>query len=184
MKSDISKKIVEFAAELREIEPYTKLGPFKASNLRGTLKEEYAVLNDKPGIYKWWATEKQFNEFKDYYNIKESGNYEIYPKKIDGETLYCIYVGKASGQTLKDRLKLYVNKTEGVSTIRKVLAKIKKTNQKDQGISNYIDDLYVSCEVYDMPLGCKETDVLCLCLEVEEINAFTRICNTSENYNK
>ena len=97
--------------------------------------------------------------------------------------MYCIYVGRTSGQSLKERLKHYINNSNA-STVRKNIAKFSGSVPKSDDVSGYVNKLYVSCDAYDMKIKTEEADILCMVLETHEINKYYRICNESVNYKK
>lgn len=107
------------------------------------------IPNNKPGYYKWWAREKEaillvkklgydFNEYKKYMEVKDD--------------LYCIYIGIAVKESIRNRLNWHVNdkhdynsvKTGFLSTFRKSIAALITGNLLDKdGTNKFIDKLFI-----------------------------------------
>lgn len=180
MTEDV-KKLLKM---IEDIKPKETITPISGAELKEKFEDKNVTFYKYPGIYKWWATKEQLEDFKKNHKEAVSKNekdYETYD--LNGKTLYCIYVGKASGQSLKERLKHYINNRD-TSTVRKNIAKFSGSVPKSDDVSGYVNKLYVSCDAYDMKIKTEEADILCMVLETHEINKYYRICNKSVNYKK
>ncbi len=180
----MTKDVKEIIKKIENIEPKEIITPISGTELKERLEDKTQTFHNCPGIYKWWATENQLKDFKKNHGEAESKNNGDYETcELNGKTLYCIYVGKALGQSLRKRLEHYV-KNRDTSTVRKQIGEIIGEDVKSEKVTEYINKLYVSCDAYELKIKSEETDILCMILETHEINRFYRICNKSVNYRK
>lgn len=125
------------------------------------------IPNNKPGYYKWWATEDFLHEI--FYKLNLSDD-EINIIKDTIETknkYYCIYIGIAKSESLFDRICGWhineYNATGNVrhSTLRKSLTALFTTNKLDTRMTNnLIDKLFIEYFPMDLPIGTDETKKL------------------------
>lgn len=148
----------------------------------------HKIPNKKPGYYKWWATEE------DTILIFDRLGFDFLDYKEDIETsngLYCIYVGVAIKESIRDRLDWHVNdkhnesavKSGYLSTFRKSIASIIAGNQYDKETTNcFIDRLMVEYFDLDLPIKSEEAKQQIHRTEKDLLIASLRVLNIQENH--
>ena len=120
---------------------------YKAIELRGkgALKRF-----QKPGLYKWWAPEEQFQKLLQLLLPNSKDDQETVEKKTEKTgNLYCIYVGQA--KLLDGRLRKHLSGSLDNSTFRKSLAAILSARKKmdveelKTKVNEFINKLKVEC---------------------------------------
>ena len=119
----------------------------KASKLRDKNNLENMV-EDKPGYYKWWAEINEVNLLFEKLGLVPSVVNEL--EKRDDK--YCIYVGVAIKESVRNRLNWHINqinspsaiKSGTLSTLRQTISSVlfedmRLTNETNE----FIDKLYV-----------------------------------------
>lgn len=146
------------------------------------------ISNDKPGYYKWWAKEEDIIElfkglkfdFLDYKNFIEKRN-----------NWYCIYVGVAIKESIRDRINWHINdkhtesavRSGWLSTLRKSIASIIAKNQYDKETTNdFIDKLKVEYFEIDFSIKSEEAKKEIGVIENNLINKYLRLLNIKDNY--
>lgn len=118
------------------------------------------IPNDKPGLYTWWAEEKDFQYLLERLGVAKD-DIDEYVIKENG--LYCIYVGIAVNESIRSRLNWHVNdshtssrvKHGTLSTLRQSISSLVLRNQYDkEGTDRFIDKLKIDFTVYDSPIKC------------------------------
>ncbi len=126
--------------------------PFPASYLR---KKEVLeqITNKKPGYYKWWAKKEDVEILLKKLDVDvRFEDVETDIEKKEGSDLYCIYIGIAEKESIRNRLNWHVNKKHALSaiksgflsTLRQSLSSLLAHNQKNEEATNeFIDNLYI-----------------------------------------
>ena len=119
----------------------------KAISLRD--KTELNKISSLPGYYKWWASKSELDVILDALNVHFC---EIKNALEIKDGLYCIYVGIAVKESVRDRLNWHVNDKHTasqvingtLSTLRQSISSIVVMNQYNKGATDsFIDKLYV-----------------------------------------
>lgn len=111
------------------------------------------ISNDRPGYYKWWAKKEDVEMLLE----KLGGDVtfidiESCIEKKEGSDLYCIYIGIAVNESIRNRLNWHVNQRHSpsavnsgfLSTLRQSLSSILSRDQMDEEVTNQIiDKLYI-----------------------------------------
>lgn len=120
------------------------------------------IPGDKPGYYKWWAKE---NELQIILNKLGISLDEIMPSLERKGDFYCIYVGVAVNESIRDRLNWHINqinkptnvKNGTLSTLRQTISSIVGKNMLDTKATNdFIDKLVVEFHSVDLPIKSQE----------------------------
>lgn len=119
----------------------------KAKLLRN--KENLNAISPLPGYYKWWALKSELEVILNVLNIQLS---EIENALEFKDGMYCIYVGIAVKESVRNRLNWHVNDNHSafqvmngtLSTLRQSISSIIVKNQYDkESTDSFIDKLYV-----------------------------------------
>ena len=129
-------------------------------------KEELKKIpNDKPGYYKWWATREDFEHILRVLNINFADIENALEVK---DTYYCIYIGIAAKESVRQRLDWHINDKHTVSkvcngtlsTLRQSLSSVYAHNQYDKATTNAcIDRFKVEYFCIDTAIKSSETVV-------------------------
>ena len=123
------------------------------------IRNGVSQVEDKTGLYKWWCTREVL-----YYianeldcNIENCSIEEIETEEIEtenNETLFCVYVGVAVKETLKERIKWHMGnhtdssvKHKTLSTLKQSLSAILYHDMSPSlkgNLDDYMDQFYVS----------------------------------------
>ena len=158
----------------------------KALTLRK--KENLLKIQQKPGYYKWWAlNEELFVILKalnlDYSKIKDFIEYK------DG--FYCIYVGIAVKESVRDRLNWHINDSHTparvqngiLSTLRQSIASIVSNNQFDKLHTDYfMNKLFVEYFYSDNEVKTAVAKNELISIEKKLMNDYLRILNIRDNH--
>lgn len=146
------------------------------------------IPNDKPGYYKWWATKKDTIRIFDGLGL----NFSDYKQDLESnEGLYCIYVGIAIKESIRDRLDWHINdrhnksavKNRTLSTLRQSIASVIAGNQYDKEATNsFIDKLKVEYVALDFPIKSEEAKVEIHRMEKDLLGKSLRVLNIQENH--
>ncbi len=158
----------------------------KAKELRN--KDVLNTISDsKPGYYKWWSPiealeiilkelDTSFEDIKPYLETKDE--------------LYCIYVGIAVKESLRDRLNWHVNqkhresavRSGTLSTLRQTISSIVAHDQYNEDRTNEFIDL-LTIEYFELPLKIKsdEASEEIHRIEHELLSSHLRVLNIQEN---
>lgn len=117
------------------------------------------ISNERPGYYKWWADEETFREIL---TELEVGFEEIEPYVEKQGELYCVYVGIAANESIRNRLNWHVNdshtlarvKNGTLSTLRQSISSLVAHDQSDkEATDNFIDRLKIEYFENENPIG-------------------------------
>lgn len=111
------------------------------------------ISNDRPGYYKWWAKKEDVEIILKKLDVDvRFEDVETDIEKKEGLDLYCIYIGIAVNESIRNRLNWHVNQRHTssainsgfLSTLRQSLSSILSHNQMNEEITNqFIDKLYI-----------------------------------------
>lgn len=112
-------------------------------------KKELKRIDNKPGYYKWWANKSELKFILDKLSVK----FETVESAIEEKDgLFCIYVGIAVKESVRDRLDWHVNDKHSeaqvrngtLSTLRQSISSLVSQNQYDKkGTNDFIDKLKI-----------------------------------------
>lgn len=148
-----------------------------------------SVPGDKPGYYKWWASEP---EFRFLVEKLEADFEECASRAEKRDGLYCIYVGIVWSRSLSQRICDHVMeknsqpsiKHGGLSTFRQTISSIVAGDQSNQNASDdFIGRLYVEWFPVDLPMSSDSRKPIEE-IETKVINANLRILNGSKNHDR
>ena len=115
------------------------------------------IPGDKPGWYRWWATEKALEQLL----IPQKYFERLHKRKHADKYLFCIYVGIAVKESIRARLNWHVNQhhTESavqsgtLSTLRQSISSLVAGDQRNETAANeLIDQLTVEYCAMDYPI--------------------------------
>lgn len=111
------------------------------------------ISNDRPGYYKWWAKKEDVEMLLEKLGVDVTfEDIESDIEKKEGMDLYCIYIGIAVNESIRNRLNWHVNqghtssavKSGFLSTLRQSLSSILSHDQMNEEVTNqFIDKLYI-----------------------------------------
>ena len=136
-----------------------------AKDLRN--KAELAKIpGDKPGWYRWWASEKALKSLLNSPFIQKQYLDELLPHlkthSWAGKTFFYVYVGIAVKESIRDRLNWHVNqrhakssvKSGFLSTLRQSISSLVAGDQSKKAATNHlIDELLIEYWALDYPIG-------------------------------
>lgn len=151
-------------------------------------KENLREIEEKPGFYKWWASKTEV--CKILQELKVDFN-EIEKALEEKNNLYCIYVGIAVNESVRDRINWHINDVHSesrvrdgtLSTLRQSISSIVSHNQFDKDNTNiFIDKLKIEYFYNENDIKSEKAN--------EELHAIERgllakklyILNIQENY--
>lgn len=143
---------------------------------KNVLKE---IPKDRPGYYKWWATEDDVIAILDKLGVSHTEAIDNMNKKeFFGEVRYCIYIGIAVSESLKSRLNHHVNGANiEVSTLRKTLCGLFGTTH----INAFIDRLVIEYFPSDNAIKSQEAKEELHNIERAHLKDNLYILNIQEN---
>ena len=119
----------------------------KAIELRD--KENLQKIKKAPGYYKWWANRTELDVILNELNVK----FDDIKSSIETQSdKFCIYIGIAVKESIRDRLNWHINDTHTetrvkygtLSTLRQSIASIVAHDQYDKkATDDFIDKLEV-----------------------------------------
>ena len=157
-----------------------------AKNLRNKA-DLSAIPNNCPGYYKWWA------ELPDLMRILKELKVDFGDIQKNIETkdnLYCLYVGIAVKESLRERLNWHVNDSHSpskvrngtLSTLRQSISSIVAHDQYDKEATNaFIDHLFVEYFESDKPIKSDEAKNEIHAIEKALLNKHLYVLNIQEN---
>ncbi len=158
-----------------------------AKTLR-TPSELKKIGDQKPGYYKWWAKKGELETILKALNVKLKDIVNAIEKNGD---LYCIYVGIAAKESIRDRLNWHINqghswsavKSGTLSTLRQSISSVVAKNQRAEDETNsFIDKLKV--EYYlkkDGEIKTKNTEKELLNIEKSLMEKNLYVLNIKDN---
>lgn len=147
-----------------------------------------SVPADKPGYYKWWAKREDLEVLLKALNVDFDNVSDVI--ETDGEW-YCIYVGVAIKESIRDRLKWHIMqentesavKSSALSTFRASISSLVAGDQRDTAATNeFIDRLMVEYYPVDLPIKSDEAQKEIEEKEKEKMESNLRILNIKQNY--
>lgn len=142
---------IKSSSKTDKVEKKEENQPIQASLLR--IKENLKRISDKPGYYKWWAKKEDVEILLEKLDVDITfEDIESDIEKKEDMDLYCIYIGIAEKESIRNRLNWHVNqghkqsaiKSGYLSTLRQSLSSLLSQNQKDEEATNqFIDNLYI-----------------------------------------
>lgn len=151
-------------------------------------KEKLEQIEAKPGYYKWWAKKGELESILEVLNIKLKDIVNVIEKKDD---IYCIYVGIAAKESIRDRLNWHINqghswsavKSGTLSTLRQSISSVVAKNQRAEDETNlFMDKLKV--EYYlkkDGEIKNKNTEKELLDIEKSLLEKNLYVLNIKDN---
>lgn len=158
----------------------------KAVSLRN--KKELNKIFSLPGYYKWWASRFELDVILDTLNVPFP---EIENALETKNGLYCIYVGIAVKESVRNRLNWHVNDMHTssqvingtLSTLRQSISSIVAGNQyaKD-ATDSFIDKLYVEWFYSNNPIKTETAKNELHQIEKQLLNEYLRVLNIQDNH--
>lgn len=146
------------------------------------------IPNDRPGYYKWWANKDEFLTILSTLNMRFADIVDCLEQK-DG--MYCIYVGVAIKESIRNRLNWHVNdshdygrvKNGTLSTLRKTIASLVGNDASDKFATNeFIDKLFIEYYLSENPIKSQEATDELRTIERKLLSGqFLYILNIQEN---
>ena len=147
-----------------EAESNSRMTSAWAHELRAT-ENLHKVPNDKPGWYRWRAPIQALEKLLDSTYISEKYMTQLMPflhrKKFNRDDYFCIYIGVAINESIRDRLNWHVNQHHTksamqsgfLSTLRKTISSLVSGNQYNEVATNgLIDHLLIEYYARDYPI--------------------------------
>lgn len=130
------------------------------------------MIENKPGYYKWWAEEKEVILLLNHLDLETNiiDNLEKYNNK------FCIYIGVAIKESVRDRLNWHINQINSPSAVRNgTLSTLRQTISsilfQDMNLTNktneFIDKLYVQPFYIDKPIKSQEAKEIIHNIEID-----------------
>ena len=163
---------------------------YKVNNIRDNIFSRNIGLDKCGGVYKWWCDyntfEELFNMLKVDFKLIELLDLKFVETiKIENDTLYCFYVGKANTNLRKRIKSLHIGKRHkknpslghaiNSSTLRRSINALKNgsRNFDEEYVDKILDDCYVQWEIINGQINIDER-------EKEEINSHIRLLNIDD----
>jgi hypothetical protein len=150
-------------------------------------KEALLTVDDKPGYYKWWAKRPELDILLNGLDVSFG---EVEQALEQKEGMFCIYVGIAVKESVRDRLNWHVNdphtatqvKYGTLSTFRQSLSSIIAHDQYDKASTDaFIDKLYAEWFYSGHPVKSEEAKVELHDIERNMLSEHLRLLNIQEN---
>jgi len=130
------------------------------------------MIENKPGYYKWWAEEKEVMLLLKHLDLETNiiDNLEKYNNK------FCIYIGVAIKESVRDRLNWHINQINSPSAVRNgTLSTLRQTISsilyQDMNLTKetneFIDKLYVQPFYIDKPIKSQEAKEIIHNIEID-----------------
>lgn len=163
-----------------------KVNIVKATSLRNP--EELKKIFSKPGYYKWWISKNFFDFLLDALHVSFD---DIKNALEERNGLFCVYVGIAAKESVRQRLNWHINDPHTVSrvdngtlsTLRQTIASIVSHNQYDKSSTDqFIDLMYVEWFYIDSQIGSEEAKTELHNIETNLLSEYLRILNIQDNH--
>ncbi len=150
-------------------------------------KEALLTVEDKPGYYKWWAKRPELDVLLNGLNVSFA---EVGQALEEKDGMFCIYVGIAVKESVRNRLNWHVNdphtatqvKNGTLSTFRQSLASIIAHNQYDkESTDSFVDRLYAEWFYSGHPVKSEEAKEELHDIERRLLSEHLRLLNIQEN---
>lgn len=157
----------------------------KASALRN--KEQLKSISSLPGYYKWWVSNTELDVILKALNVSYS---EIEKALEIKDELFCVYVGIAAKESVRERLNWHINDRHNesrvingtLSTLRQSIASIVSKNQFDKTATDlFIDKMYVEWFYISTPIKSEATITELNLIETNLMSEYLRILNIKDN---
>ena len=158
----------------------------KAASLRNPM--ELKKILPKPGYYKWWVSK---NELELLINVLDISFADIENSLEVKEELFCVYVGIAAKESVRQRLNWHINdphtasriRNGTLSTLRQTIASIVAHNQYDKTTTDsFIDSMFVEWFYIDAPIKSEKAKTELNLIESKLMAEYLRILNIQENH--
>ena len=159
----------------------------KASSLRN--KDALKTIPSLPGYYKWWAARPELDVILRALNL----NFSDIKTHIETRgNLFCIYVGIAAKESVRDRLNWHVNDKHTasqviigtLSTLRQSISSIVSHNQYDKAATDqFIDKLFLEYFYTDSPIKSEAAKTELHAIETKLMSEYLRLLNIQDNHN-
>lgn len=158
----------------------------EAKSLRN--KDNLKKIDAKPGYYKWWAKKGELETILKALDVNLKDIESAMEKRGD---LYCIYIGIAARESVKDRLDWHIKqkhvwsavKSGTLSTLRQSVSSVVAKNQRAEKETNdFINNLRV--EYYlekDGKIKSKEVESKLLGIEKDSMEKYLYVLNIKDN---
>ena len=157
----------------------------KAIELRD--KENLQKIKKAPGYYKWWANRTELDVILNELNVK----FDDIKSSIETQSdKFCIYVGIAVKESIRDRLNWHINDTHTetrvkygtLSTLRQSIASIVAHDQYDKkATDDFIDKLEVEYFFNEQPIKSANAKNELTGIEKALLQEYLRILNIRDN---
>lgn len=143
-----------------------------------------------PGYYKWWAKEEDVIALFKGLDL-DFLKYKDCLEKID--SWYCIYVGVAIKESIRDRINWHINDKHNesavrsgyLSTFRKSISSVIAKNQYDKdATNNFIDKLQVEYFKINLSIKSDNAKEKSRTIEKEMLEKYLRLLNIKDNHHK
>mgnify|MGYP002624134124 CR=1 FL=1 len=151
-------------------------------------KENLLAIENKAGYYKWWAGASEFEIILKELNV----DLETIKSSVEiKDDLFCIYVGIAAKESVRDRLNWHVNdshtasrvKKGTLSTFRQSISSLVAHNQYDKtATDSFIDRLYVEWFYSDNKIKSEAAKIELHDIERQLLNRHLMILNIQDNH--
>lgn len=130
------------------------------------------IIENKPGYYKWWAEKKEVILLLKHLDLKTS----IIDSLEKNNNKFCIYIGVAIKESVRDRLDWHINKINSPSAVRNgTLSTLRQTISsilfQDMNLTNetneFIDKLYVQPFYINKPIKSQEAKEIIHNIEID-----------------
>ena len=158
----------------------------KAASLRNPVERKKIL--PKPGYYKWWVGK---NELELLLNVFDISFADIENALEVKEGLFCVYVGIAAKESVRQRLNWHINdphtasrvRDGTLSTLRQTIASIVAHNQYDKAATDsFIDSMFVEWFYIDAPIKSEKAKTELHIIESKLMTEYLRILNIQENH--
>ena len=158
----------------------------KAISLRNP--EELNKIHSKPGYYKWWVSRNYLDFLLDALQVSFEDIEKVLEAKDD---LFCVYVGIAAKESVRQRLNWHVNdphtasrvRNGTLSTLRQTISSIVAHNQYDKAATDsFIDSMFVEWFYIDAPIKSEKAKTELHITESKLMADYLRILNIQDNH--
>jgi len=149
---------------------------------------ELKKILSKPGYYKWWISKNFFDFLLDALNVSYE---EIKNDLEERDGLFCVYVGIAAKESVRQRLNWHINDPHTasrvnngtLSTLRQTIASIVSHDQYDKATTDmFIDKMLVEWFYIDSPIGSAAAKTELHEIETNLLSEYLRILNIQDNH--
>ena len=151
-------------------------------------KEQLNKISSKPGYYKWWVSKKELDLLLNVLGVSFEEIKDVLEAKDD---LFCVYVGIAAKESVRQRLNWHVNdphtasrvRNGTLSTLRQTISSIVAHNQYDKAATDsFIDSMFVEWFYIDAPIKSEKAKTELHITESKLMADYLRILNIQDNH--